>query len=147
MIVTIDPGLATGWALWEVLGKLTACGLGDPRSCEQHVAMHVHDVWIESPFIYPHAKARPADILKLAREAGEWGGRYEVSAVATIHYVLPAEWKGQVPKEIHHARVWDALDAAERAIVDKAVRGLAPSKRHNVLDAVGMGVWVRSRTR
>jgi hypothetical protein len=151
--VTIDPGLATGWALWTsgATTTLIACGLGDPRSTPKHVVTPrhenddvVHDVWIESPRIYPRGHADPQDIIVLARGAGEWGGIYSVLAT-TVHYVEPAQWKGQVPKAIHHARVWAELRAVEKDIVDAASRGIAPSKRHNILDAVAMGLWVAKR--
>jgi hypothetical protein len=140
MLLTIDPGNATGWALWRRDG-LTGCGLGDPRSaCDVD---WIEEVWIESPVIYPRSKARPNDIVLLARGAGEWGGRYE--SEAAVHYVEPATWKGQLPKDVHHARIWSKLNAAEQAIVNAACRGMAPSKRHNVLDAVGIGLWVRGQ--
>lgn len=137
MLLSIDPGLATGWALWSP--ALAGCGLGDPPS-----EFSPSDVWIEAPVIYPRSKARPADITKLSREAGEWAGRYH-SVGAQAHYVRPSEWKGQLPKDVCHARVWAVLDAKEQDIVRKALKGMAPSKRHNVLDAVGIGLWVLRR--
>ncbi len=151
MYVTIDPGLQTGWAIWCVDG-LVACGLGDPRKSRKHVVVSsnpdadlIGDVWIEAPVIYPRSKARPADIMKLSREAGEWAGTYRTLGVEH-HYVEPAEWKGAGPaKDIHHARVWAELSDDERDVVSSAVKGLAPSKRHNVLDAVGLGLWVAQR--
>ena len=144
MFVSIDPGITTGWAIWNDEGLLD-CGLGDPRSSEKHKAEHVHDVWIESPVIYPRSKARPADITTLARGAGRWAGRYDVLAVEA-HFVEPAQWKGQVPKDIAHARMWDRLQPLEKNIVERACKGLAPSTRHNVLDAVGIGLWVARRS-
>jgi hypothetical protein len=141
MYVTIDPGLDTGWALWGRLG-LVACGLGDPRSSEKHVAEEIHDVWIESPVIYPRSKADPNDVLKLALKAGRWAGIYE-TLVVVQHFVKPADWKGQLSKDICHARMWARISEAEKEIVDLGVRKLSASKRHNVLDAVAFGVWVR----
>src|SRR5579872_885979 len=148
MWVTIDPGINSGWAIWSLRG-LVACGLGDPRLSDRHVVVGVepqqdviHDVWIEGQIIYPRSKVDPNDIVKLAQDAGRWAGRYDSVAVDT-HFVLPAAWKGQVPKDIHHARVWAKLSTEEQEIVSRACRGMAVSKRHNVLDAVGLGVWVR----
>ena len=80
--------------------------------------------------------------MKLALEAGRWCGVYSTIGVVS-HYVEPAQWKGQVPKEIHHPRVWAALAPLEQSLVHEACNGVAPSKRHNVLDAVGLGQWVR----
>ncbi len=150
MFVSIDPGVTTGWALWNLRG-LVACGLGDPRVCPRHVVVPraddedvIHDVWIESQRIYPHSHADPNDILKLAQDAGRWAGIYAAVGVEAF-YVEPSTWKGQVPKAIHHPRIWGALTAPEQAIVASAGKGVAPSKRHNMMDAVGIGLWVRNR--
>jgi hypothetical protein len=148
MLVTIDPGVHSGWALWGLHG-LIACGLGDPRSCKLHRVTSddpdvdtIRDVWIERPVVYPHSPVRPNDLITLALDAGRWAGIYEACGVEA-HFVTPAEWKGQVPKAIHHARIWGVLSAEAQEVVEKGCRKLAPSKRHNVLDAVGLGLWVR----
>lgn len=149
MLVTIDPGLATGWSLWDC-GGLIACGLDSPLADPRHgaavAAGRLSGVWIESQVIYPRSKARPADIVKLAQDAGRWAGIYSTLGVEA-HFVAPSTWKGQVPKAIHHARVWAALSVPEQRIVDASCRGVAPSKRHNVLDAVGIGQWVHKTHR
>lgn len=150
MFVTIDPGLDTGWGIFDGAGRLIVCGLGDPRTHWQHVVTRhpkvagptIDDVWIEKPVIYPRSKARPADIMKLAVEAGRWAGIYSCLGVA-VHFVEPAHWKGQVPKAIHHRRVLAGLTEAEIGAVELGCKNLAPSRRHNVLDAVGLGLWAR----
>lgn len=150
MFVTIDPGAMTGWAIWNAYG-LIACGLGDPRLHPNHVVTSerqqdvIDDVWIEYPVIYPRSKARPNDILKLAQVAAEFGGGYKTCGVE-VHYVEPATWKGQLSKAMHHPRVWAALRDFERAVVDVACTGMSPTKRENVLDAIGLGQWVRLRS-
>lgn len=130
---------------------LVACGLDDPRTCSKHVVTSndpqadvIHDVWIEDQVIYPRSPVPPQDILTLAKGAHRLAGRYDTLGVV-VHFVVPFKWKGQVPKEIHHARVWAVLSDAEKEIVNKAVRGVAPSKRHNVFDAIGIGLWVRDQ--
>ncbi len=143
MLLTIDPGVSTGWALWRQRA-LVGCGLGDPRACKLHLAENVETVWIESPVLYPHSKARPADILQLSREAGRWAGIYSVFA-ADVHFVEPANWKGQLKKKVHHPRIWAKLNANERDILHLAGKGVLGSKLHNVLDAVGLGLWVLKR--
>lgn len=55
----------------------------------------------------------------------------------------PAQWKGQVPKNVHHARVMRQLTEAEEA----AVKWPADYLRHNVLDAIGLGLFGANRCR
>ena len=144
MLLTIDPGLDAGWAVWDPCG-LVQCGLGDPRAYVQpRPPARLRDVWIERPVIYPRSKVPPNDIVTLALNAGRWEGIYSHLGLE-VHFVEPATWKGQVPKNIHHRRIRAALSHLENDIVAKAIAPLAPSKAHNVLDAVGLGLWVRTR--
>ncbi len=138
MLLAIDPGADTGWARFDVATcRLEGCGLGaaapGPTS----------RVIVERPMIYPggRQKARPADVIKLATRAGEAAGLYARTAGIEPEYVEPHAWKGSVDKNISHARIWAKLTPAEQAIVSDAARGVAPSKRHNILDAVGIGLW------
>jgi len=59
---------------------------------------------------------------------------------ATTTSYAPSEWKGQMPKEVCHARLRKRLDASELAALDSDLDKVAPSLRHNVLDAVGIGL-------
>lgn len=138
MLLAIDPGADSGWALFDDSKTLLECGLGRSVITPSHTV-------IEKPRIYPGAKqkARAEDVITLAVRAGEWGGRLE--HLSTIRYVEPHQWKGSVPKEIHQPRIWAKLNDKEKSILDKACQGMAPSKRHNVIDAVGIGLWAVGR--
>jgi hypothetical protein len=160
MILSIDPGIDTGWALW-LAGKLLACGYGDPRSHPAH-RLHaepnqdvVDAVWIEDQEIYPRSPVPPGDILTLAKLAHRVAGRYDATGTP-VHFVLPRAWKGSTPCTCsarnpdpacctHHSRVWSLLSDREKDVFDQVARGMAPSKRHNVLDAVGIGQWACRR--
>lgn len=152
-VLAIDPGTDMGFALFDARGCLTACGLGDPRSSEHHRIRDITRVVIEKPMIYPGGRTKdPNAVVTLAVKAGEWGGLYR--QWVTVEYVLPWQWKGQVPKDIHHERVLAKLTDEEHAIVNAMrtdVRGnaraaaVAPSKRHNVIDAVGLGLFAVGR--
>lgn len=144
MFVTIDPGAQTGWAIWSPAGALVDCGLGDPRKSSKHIADDIDTVWIESQVIYPRSRVPPNDIVKLAQDAGRWFGVYATLGAA-VNWVEPARWKGQLPKRVHHPRIMAALTSHERQIVAEGCCALAESLRHNVLDAVGLGLWVRSK--
>jgi len=140
MLLAIDPGNDTGWALFDNGRRLAACGLGEPE-----LPGPVDDLIIECPELRPHGEKNPNAILKLARNAGEWCGR--LRAIPRQRYVRPNDWKGSTSKSISHARTWGKLDDKEKDIVDAAFKsaagrdGMAASKRHNVLDAIGLGLF------
>ncbi len=140
-LLALDPGADTGWALFADK-RLTGCGLGNPPDSHRHECFA--EVVIECPVRVNRGIPDQA-ILKLARNAGEWAGRYAECA-EQITYVSPNDWKGSTSKDVSHARLWAKLDAHEQGVVDAAFRahpgrnGLAPSKRHNVLDAIGIGL-------
>jgi hypothetical protein len=156
MLLAIDPGLDTGWALFSSAAQLVACGLGDPRMSDRHRVADLRTVVIEQPFVYPRGQTKnPNDVITLALNAGEWGGLYR--QWADVKYVLPFKWKGSVPKRISHVRILGKLSDRERTVVDTAMalgrscapkalgRPIARSLQHNVLDAVGLGLFAVSR--
>lgn len=124
-----------------------------------------HAVVIERPEVYPGPQpTRSNDVVELAMKAAELGGQLQALGAPTPRYVRPREWKGQVPKPIHHRRVWSVLDARERAVlcqiarytagevelrIETACRRYAETGKvrgyswqaHNLLDAVGLGLW------
>lgn len=132
-IVAIDPGKHQGWALY-LCGELTACGLGDPiLTVRPSVAV------VELPQVYRQSKMKgdPNDLIRLAFDAGR-----RVERLADIVETFkPSEWKGQVPKEIHHPRILAELYERERDEYAYCVRNVPKSYQHNVLDAVGLGLW------
>lgn len=93
------------------------------------------EIVIERPQIYTGAEAKgdPNDLLDLAFVAGYFRAHRSY---------LPAEWKGQVPKEIHHKRLSEYF--AESGDVDgfdvwKRISKL--KKDHDLRDAVGLGLF------
>lgn len=148
MLLAIDPGVDTGWAEFALTGELRKCGLGHPRSGEW-----LERIVVESPKLRPYGEKNPNAILTLARTAGYLAGRAVEAACASVQveYLTPNDWKGSTPKDISHARIWARLTDAEKEIADSYFRsapgrnGLAPSKRHNVLDAIGIGLFAVGR--
>lgn len=55
--------------------------------------------------------------------------------------VLPRQWKGQVPKDIIERRTWSTLNDIEVARLKTVLQYVRPTWRHNVIDAVGIGLW------
>ncbi|MCL2724841.1 MAG: hypothetical protein FWD69_10440 [Polyangiaceae bacterium] len=147
VLLTIDPGANSGWAVFDE-GRLADCGMVcSPRTepLPLPTMLRFERVVIEHPMIYPHGRTRnPNDVLKVAIIAGEWAGFYCHSG-AEVSYVMPRAWKGTVDPDVCNARAHAALDAGERAIYDEAVKGIAEGKRHNVLDAIGIGLFMLKR--
>jgi hypothetical protein len=81
---------------------------------------------------------------------------------APIIPYYPNEWKATVKKPVHHRRLWRVLSPAERfllpvgvaAVIDAAVKSYAATGKvtkyshewHNLLDAVGLGLFHLGRT-
>jgi hypothetical protein len=137
-LLAIDPGTSTGWAVFGYPGALAglrACGLGDPP------VEGAGRVVIELPQVYPRQQVPPNDLIALAFLAGRCAGR----ARGAVSTVLPHQWKGNMPKEVCAARVRAALSPEERAVVDAC--DVPDKQRHNVLDAVGIGLFSEGRFR
>jgi hypothetical protein len=133
----VDPGADQGWALFDLDGRLIACGLGDvPRG-------DVFGAVIERPVIYPRGKqkARPRDVITLAIRAGETGGKLRAAGVE-VEYVEPRTWKrGALRKSVSDSRIRAKLSAEEKKVLLAGCKGLCKTKAHNVVDAVGIGLF------
>lgn len=117
----IDPGEHAGWAMFSDR-DLVACGPGTPD-------VFVGEVVIECPFIYPRGEADPNDLIILARRVG----RLEERAGKPCVLVFPRTWKGTIKKAIMTARIRKKLTDTERTLLTK--------DDHNVIDAIGLGLW------
>lgn len=144
-MIYVDPGVhGSGVAYFET-GALVSAEY-------RHAPLFARESCVcEIPQIYPHgAKAGrrvdPQDLIALAVAAGRMTGQ------VPTRYVLPAEWKGQVPKDVQHARMWKALSPAEQVILRAVVPCRTPksarpslSLLHNVYDAVCLGLKMEGR--
>lgn len=139
MILTIDSGGSTGWALFDPSTKeLVDCGLNKLPTIFQPP---VTRIIIERP----HAgktRARARDILTLAIRAGEAGGLLRYLTNVEPEYIEPQRWKGQLPKKRCNELVEAKLFIQEKSLLNK-IKPL--SAKHNVLDAVGIGLYAVGR--
>ena len=148
-LVSLDPGLrGSGVAWWAEDGSLLFVDYlrnpvkkGDgPGAWVGFDLLPLYDnrpdyFISEVPQVYRAgaSKGDPDDLIQLAGVVGVFSNIFR----ATTHFgVKPREWKGQVPKDVHHARLVKTLTPEEMAMIDRAA---PPSLRHNVLDAVGIG--------
>lgn len=129
------------------------------------------EVVIEKPQIYEGSNDEkdPNDCVDVAMAAAFAEAAIRARGGPPAQYVLPRDWKGQLKKPHHHERIWSVLDAGEKdafardsghmveeisAKIDRACELLVHSKKvkeykwkaHNLLDAVGLGLWHLGRT-
>ena len=140
-LLAFDPGAVTGWAHF-VDGVLMVAGAFRQGKGPAHVFEVVPGhreglaVVIEKPVIYrEESKGDPNGLITLAIRAGEIGGLFRGSA--KVEYIRPSTWKGSTPKPINHARTMAKLKDLEKDRLPK----LAKSNAHNMLDAIGLGLW------
>jgi len=149
-VTAIDPGATSGFAQFTA-GKLFAADtFAGEKLPEVWHRGYAQTLVLEVPRIYPgNSKGDPNDIIKLAMRAGEIRGHYIRTASVRIVEVFPRTWKGNVPKDIHHARVLAALDEQERGVLAPRARRVTKTNPHgfdhNMLDAVGLGLWFLQR--
>lgn len=148
-MIAIDPGKrCSGVAMFDSDGKLVRAFLTNraqikgPRNIDWMLSVGEfqielqEDVIIEMPKVYPGAaKTNLNDLLDLAAVVGAHSMRADLRR-ALVKLVHPQDWKGQVPKEIMNARVLGKLTKAEQATIEGA-----GAKTHNILDAIGIGLW------
>lgn len=169
-LLAIDPGVAPlAWANFFG-GALLSCGFMPRESFASGNWHHLHDLVIEKPFIYPKvSEGDPNDLIDVTGAAYFAEGAIRARGGPPAKYVFPRDWKGQLDKPIHHARVWSVLTAPERrafehdtglaaadveAKIDRACDLIAKGirnkdgspkeyawKTHNLLDAIGLGLW------
>ena len=148
MLLSVDPGTRSlAWASWH--DRLSACGLA--RTKKQGLGAQAHDlvtqlpagdleVVVELPRIYPYDKKRqPNDLIDLAFVAGMCGLLGD-----SVTAVVPTTWKGQTPKPIHHRRIMEQLTMEELLVVKACIANIPKSLRHNVIDAIGIGLYYRT---
>lgn len=147
-LIAIDPGTEQAGFARFVEGRLVQATLvREKGSTKEQRAWRVarklgelfetgEDLVIEHPQIYVRSKGDPDDLLALALVVG---------GVLAVHeggeLVRPRTWKGQVPKKIMTNRILKHLAGDERALCAKV------KDNHNVLDAVGVGLWKLKRLR
>lgn len=147
--VAIDPGNDTGWSKW-VDRRLVACGLchvPDYPELPFTIGLPIDDLIVEIPQDYgPNRTVDPNDLISLGYKVGALIGVFVayhnlLDRKFTHAVIRPNQWKGQVPKNIHHDRTLPALDAREKTVLQTVLETVPKGKRHDVKDAVCLGLW------
>ena len=143
-VIAIDPGQWSGVAVFDdgslIHAELVGKGQDAVVAWTQEIILYTHGVQglIEIPQVYRQRqqKGDPNDLISVAYIAGMFGGWLQRGG-AQVQLVKPHVWKGSRPKDIDIKYTWSCLSESERALLPK----LPKSKLHNVLDAVGIGLW------
>lgn len=162
-LIAIDPGTCAGLAVFrdDVLihasaqqGGTSVAEIDDQAAAIASTIKQmrtgsagfgkVAEIVIERPQIYkgPLQKGDPNDLTPLALLAGCLFARL---GYGDQRWIYPREWKGQLDKDVCAARVQNALSEVETVVLAEGLKKLRKTLHHNVLDAVGLGLWALGR--
>ena len=144
-ILGIDPGMRATGVCYYVDGECDAFTIRPKSLSLMGAIVEVVDALqdylpdslplevlvIERMQIYTREKSKgnPNDLIPLAMLAGAIMVR---QPAGTVLLPTPAQWKGQVPKDIHHARIRAKVPGLGRCSKD-------------AMDAVGLVLWALER--
>lgn len=152
MLLSVDPGLhGCGVAAWHISPTIPLSWAGYVKNpgTKWHAMVGAVDeeirrrfgflpnhLVIELPQVYVRSRSKgdPNDLIMLAGLVGAFVYNFDSRDGHKLY--KPAEWKGQVPKDIMETRIKGRLSEAELHAVELPARSLA----HNVWDAVGLGL-------
>jgi len=109
---------------------------GDMADVTLRCAADKSATWVcEKPLVYKNFTKAAEDIKSLLDVHVALRRR----GVRFTQEFLPVQWKGNVPKPIHHDRLREALSSNEQKVFD--------TLGHDARDAVGIGLYALKRTR
>lgn len=145
VLISIDPGNKMGIAIFKN-GDLSDCGLlrtEKLRELEMVMSQICAEVMptdavIEIPRVYDRRywKGDPNDLVQLAKQAGVVMG--VILKCCDVQEYYPQDWKGQRPKDVDNQYTLSLLSEKEKDVLKHAK--IPASYRHNVIDAIGIGL-------
>lgn len=141
--LAIDPGVKhLGVAVFDG-GALVCAGLiktEDKKALSEILFTYGYpdSVVVELPQVYQRSKSKgdPNDLIAVAVVVGALQER-----LRRVELVKPRTWKGTVKKEVMLKRIVSKLTAEETALLPKLSKSLV----HNVIDAIGIGLFAVGR--
>jgi hypothetical protein len=95
-------------------------------------------VVIERPIIYPGSNVKFSSITDLNILTGIFVSTFNPGAILVP---CPAEWKGNKPKETTKDEVITLCNRYSLKNIERDLGEIAPHKRHNAFDAMGIGIY------
>ena len=149
-LMAIDPGVITGVALFEGT-ELSAVDLLNTKkidylSCLDSFMQKTDALVIEKPQIYDrkHWKGDPNNLIVLAMLVGEYTCLAKRLHIPVYRF-FPRQWKGQRSKTADHIHTKRMLTDKELIIINSAKSRTQKSYFHNIMDAVGIGLYSLGR--
>jgi hypothetical protein len=145
ILLTFDPAAHhVAWASFRE-ARLEGCGLIRERVAPTlEMKFRASEKWapmravVELPQVYNRRGAGdPNDLIAVAVTVGRIA--QALGPLTPCEFVHPHDWKGSVPKKVMLGRIEKRLDENELLVLNRA--DVIPSLRHNVLDAIGIGLW------
>lgn len=155
-LLAVDPGLRGVGLAYFTDGTLTYAnyvrnpvtegdgptawfGLGDAVYHLMKDLAYRVDVYVtECPQVYRRSAGDPNDLLQLSAVAAACGASFPLQRAVGYK---PRQWKGTVSKLHHQPRVLAQLSEVEL----QAIHEKRKTYRHNVIDAVGLGLYELER--
>lgn len=151
-LVGIDPGFnGTGAAALNAgTGELISTALVKPCGLEvafPHRLARYTDAlaqvinglaFVDFVIEFPDRDDRKGEITDLFKLAALTGA-LTYACGENVTHVLPSEWKGNVPKDVHNQRVLGGL--TEKELARFMAHGYGADASHNVVDAIGLAKW------
>lgn len=138
-LVSIDPGKRCIWVAAWVRGELVqvrGVAVESPPDLLRSWTWGAVPLAIEVPQIY-QGKIQGKDQNDLV-DLAICVGWCELACCGPVTRYRPREWKGQTSKKLDNKRTLKVLSEPEKAVIDAS--DIRPSLRHNILDAIGIGL-------
>lgn len=170
-LLSLDPGKAAlAWAAWDgvdhratlvdlalsIVDDRVPLGARALRHAEQ--VPHGADVVVVEEMVLPYVRQTKTpqaerrttmDLLVLQAIGGIVAG-HAVRPGGLVQYTQAVEWKGSTSKDHYHQWVRKCLEQAGRGeihLLDEVAKKYPAKLRHNLWDAVGIGLWYTRRLR
>lgn len=95
-------------------------------------------VIIERPIIYPGSSVKFSSITDLNILTGIFVSIFNPGAILVP---CPAEWKGNTSKEATKEKIISLCNRYSMKNIERDLSEVAPHKRHNAFDAMGIGLY------
>ena len=148
-LLAVDPGAKNlGWALFEDQ-YLHSAGLARTKRSgpegAQEIAAAVPRADRGVVEHMTHRRGKKNSVPQVLIDLQGVGWFVMGACCSTFKSYTATQWKGNVPKRIHHARILEVLTEHERIILDLALAAVPKGNHKEILDACGLGLFELGR--